>query len=174
MTRLMATDEALGCWNTTVLPAPMLKLCQLTPSTWLSCCTVMTRPLTLTVALPLTTLPCVGNTSAAMALPLTMGMVKNAAAAAALINDQASNPLTFDDWGTPPTPLAALPALPLLLQVVISATGTSWPVFLLKTKRKILAFILAFYLCIYEVSFWFGSVSHAQAQTHSVFFVIDT
>ena len=71
-----------------------------------------------------------------------MGMDKNAAAAAALMSDHVSKPLPLDDCGAPPTPVALAAALPLPLEVVISATGTSWPVFLLKTKRKILTFIM--------------------------------
>jgi hypothetical protein len=74
-----------------------------------------------------------------------MGMVKNAAAAAALMIDHVSKPLPLDDCGTPPTPVADEAALPLPLDVVISATGTNWPDFLLKTKRKILLFMMNLY-----------------------------
>ena len=74
-----------------------------------------------------------------------MGMVKNAAAAAAVSNDQVSKPLPLADCGAPPTPVADDAALPLPLDVVISATGTNWPDFLLKTKRKILLFMMDLY-----------------------------
>ena len=74
-----------------------------------------------------------------------MGMVKNAAAAAALMSDHVSKPLPLDDCGALPTPVADEAALPLPLDVVISATGTNWPDFLLKTKRKILLFMMNLY-----------------------------
>ena len=104
-----------------------------------------------------------------------MGIAKKAAAAAAVSNDQVSKPLPLTDCGAPPTPVADDAALPLPLDVVISATGTNWPDFLLKTKRKILLFMMNLYEK-YDVRRAMEVVrlkGKTEAEAHAAFLLVD-